>query len=116
MLGGQLDILVNNAGVTRDNLAMRMKDEEGYGGSGKPTLKLHFAHPLAYVDDESPVWSVDHDHERCRRHRQSRDRANYAVRPCMGGTDGHVQSTGAGTRQSEYYREICGRRVSSHRQ
>ena len=25
---GQLDILVNNAGITRDNLAMRMKDEE----------------------------------------------------------------------------------------
>jgi 3-oxoacyl-[acyl-carrier protein] reductase len=25
---GQLDILVNNAGLTRDNLAMRMKDEE----------------------------------------------------------------------------------------
>ena len=25
---GQIDILVNNAGVTRDNLAMRMKDEE----------------------------------------------------------------------------------------
>jgi len=27
-LGGKLDILVNNAGVTRDNLAIRMKDEE----------------------------------------------------------------------------------------
>ena len=27
-LGGKLDILVNNAGVTRDNLVMRMKDEE----------------------------------------------------------------------------------------
>ncbi|MBT2185814.1 3-oxoacyl-[acyl-carrier-protein] reductase [Sphingobium nicotianae] len=27
-LGGPLDILVNNAGVTRDNLMMRMKDEE----------------------------------------------------------------------------------------
>ncbi len=27
-LGGQIDILVNNAGVTRDNLIMRMKDEE----------------------------------------------------------------------------------------
>ncbi|MEQ1725547.1 MAG: 3-oxoacyl-[acyl-carrier-protein] reductase [Sphingopyxis sp.] len=26
--GGTLDILVNNAGVTRDNLAMRMKDDE----------------------------------------------------------------------------------------
>src|SRR4051794_38431130 len=25
---GKLDILVNNAGVTRDNLAMRMKDDE----------------------------------------------------------------------------------------
>ncbi|MEP6786390.1 MAG: 3-oxoacyl-[acyl-carrier-protein] reductase [Sphingomonadales bacterium] len=27
-LGGQIDILVNNAGITRDNLIMRMKDEE----------------------------------------------------------------------------------------
>jgi 3-oxoacyl-[acyl-carrier protein] reductase len=27
-LGGKLDILVNNAGVTRDNLLMRMRDEE----------------------------------------------------------------------------------------
>jgi 3-oxoacyl-[acyl-carrier protein] reductase len=27
-LGGKLDLLVNNAGVTRDNLLMRMKDEE----------------------------------------------------------------------------------------
>lgn len=27
-LGGQVDILVNNAGITRDNLFMRMKDEE----------------------------------------------------------------------------------------
>ncbi len=27
-LAGRLDILVNNAGVTRDNLAMRMKDDE----------------------------------------------------------------------------------------
>ena len=27
-LGGKIDILVNNAGITRDNLAMRMKDDE----------------------------------------------------------------------------------------
>ena len=26
--GGPIDILVNNAGVTKDNLSMRMKDEE----------------------------------------------------------------------------------------
>ena len=25
---GRLDILVNNAGITRDNLALRMKDED----------------------------------------------------------------------------------------
>src|SRR3954471_5157834 len=30
-LGGKLDILINNAGVTRDNLLMRMKDEEFEG-------------------------------------------------------------------------------------
>lgn len=28
VLGGKLDILVNNGGITRDNLVMRMKDEE----------------------------------------------------------------------------------------
>jgi len=27
-MGGKLDVLVNNAGITRDNLSMRMKDEE----------------------------------------------------------------------------------------
>jgi 3-oxoacyl-[acyl-carrier protein] reductase len=27
-MGGKLDILVNNAGITRDNISMRMKDEE----------------------------------------------------------------------------------------
>lgn len=27
-MGGRLDILVNNAGITRDNISMRMKDEE----------------------------------------------------------------------------------------
>ena len=25
---GQVDILVNNAGITRDNLALRLKDED----------------------------------------------------------------------------------------
>src|SRR3546814_15455265 len=27
-LGGKIDILVNNAGITRDNLVMRIKDDE----------------------------------------------------------------------------------------
>jgi len=28
ILGGKIDVLVNNAGITRDNLSIRMKDEE----------------------------------------------------------------------------------------
>jgi len=40
-LGGKLDILVNNAGVTRDNLLMRMKDEE-FGDVLKINLEAAF--------------------------------------------------------------------------
>ena len=38
---GKLDILVNNAGITRDNLAMRMKDEE-YDAVMKVNLEAAF--------------------------------------------------------------------------
>jgi 3-oxoacyl-[acyl-carrier protein] reductase len=55
-LGGELHILVNNAGVTRDNLLMRMKDEEWaevqrinleaafrlMRGAAKPMMKQRF--------------------------------------------------------------------------
>src|SRR3954464_13446219 len=37
-LGGKLDILINNAGVTRDNLLMRMKDEEF-----EEVIRIHLA-------------------------------------------------------------------------
>lgn len=40
-LGGKLDIIVNNAGITRDNLAMRMKDEE-FGDVLKVNLEAAF--------------------------------------------------------------------------
>lgn len=40
-LGGKLDILVNNAGITRDNLAMRMKDDE-FGDVLKVNLEAAF--------------------------------------------------------------------------
>ena len=71
---GQLDILVNNAGMTRDNLFMRMKDEEwdqviavnldrrfppdaraALQGMMQPPLRPHHLHHLG-----------------CGRHRQSR--------------------------------------------
>ena len=50
---GQLDILVNNAGVTRDNLAMRMKDEEW---SDVITVNLEAAFRLARA--ARPAWVV----------------------------------------------------------
>lgn len=60
-LGGRLDILVSNAGITRDNLAMRMKDEEWtdvirinleatfrlYRAAAKPMMKQRFGRLIA---------------------------------------------------------------------
>ena len=38
---GKLDILVNNAGITRDNLLMRMKEEEwGRHHAGQPQIRV----------------------------------------------------------------------------
>ncbi len=59
---GQLDILVNNAGITRDNLAMRMKDEEWSDvirinleaafrlmrAASKPMMKARFGRIVTY--------------------------------------------------------------------
>ena len=60
-LGGRLDILIANAGITRDNLAMRMKDEEWsevirinleatfrlYRAAAKPMMKQRFGRMIA---------------------------------------------------------------------
>ena len=60
---GKLDILVNNAGITRDNLAMRMKDEEWdvvirvnleaafrlMRASSKPMMKARFGRIITIV-------------------------------------------------------------------
>jgi 3-oxoacyl-[acyl-carrier protein] reductase len=60
-LGGRLDILVANAGITRDNLAMRMKDDEWadvirinleatfrlYRAVAKPMMKQRFGRMIA---------------------------------------------------------------------
>ena len=50
-----MDILVNNAGITRDNLAMRMKDEEWDEVIRKSTSKASFRLMRASrpPDDES---------------------------------------------------------------
>ncbi len=60
-LGGRLDIVVANAGITRDNLAMRMKDEEWadvirvnleatfrlYRAAARPMMKQRFGRLIA---------------------------------------------------------------------
>ena len=64
-LGGKLDILVNNAGVTRDNLLMRMKDEEFLDvlqvnleaafrlmrAAAKPMMKARFGRIISITSD-----------------------------------------------------------------
>ena len=47
---GRLDILVNNAGITRDNLLLRMSDEE-FDEVMNVNLRS------AFVDGNSPAWS-----------------------------------------------------------
>ena len=60
-LGGKIDILVNNAGITRDNLILRMKDEEWSQviavnleaafrlcrAAAKPMMKARFGHIIS---------------------------------------------------------------------
>ena len=72
---GKLDILVNNAGITRDNLAMRMKDEE-WDAVIRINLEAAFRLMRAAdaADDEGALRPDHHHHQRGRRDRQSRAR------------------------------------------
>ena len=74
-LGGKLDILVNNAGVTRDNLLMRMKDEE-FEEVIRINLEAAFRlmRAAAQADDEGALRADHLDHLGGRRDRQSRAR------------------------------------------
>lgn len=52
-LGGKLDILVNNAGVTRDNLLMRMKDEEF-----EDVIRINLEAAFRLMRAAAPAWAA----------------------------------------------------------
>ena len=74
-LGGKLDILVNNAGITRDNLLMRMKDEE-FEEVIRVNLEAAFRlmRAAAQADDEGALRADHLGDFGGRSHRQSRAR------------------------------------------
>ena len=112
-LGG-LDILVNNAGITRDNLFMRMKDDEWDAGHrGEPHRRLpalargregHDAPAPAGASSTSARWSA---------RRAIRDRRNYAA--AKAGLVGPDQGARGGSRLAQHHRELHQRRASSPR-
>ena len=70
---GRIDILVNNAGLTRDNLGMRMKDDEWQAGPRRQSDRGVPAGPGVPAADDEAARGADHRHRvHRRRHRQCR--------------------------------------------
>ena len=101
---GQLDILVNNAGVTRDNLAMRMKDEEWSDvirinleaafrlarAALKPMMRARFGRIISVT---SVVGATGNPGQ-----------ANYAA--SKAGPGRHVEGAGAGGGEPRHHRQL----------
>ena len=69
---GGLQVLVNNAGITRDTLAMRMKDDD-WDAVIDTNLKAVFRVSRAAIKpDEAALWPHHQHHQRGRRFGQSR--------------------------------------------
>ena len=102
-LGGKLDILVNNAGVTRDNLLMRMKDEEFEDvirinleaafrlmrAAAKPMMKARFGRIISITSVVGVTGNP----------------GPGELRRVEGGADRHDQGGGAGARQPRDHRQ-----------
>lgn len=76
---GEVDILVNNAGITRDNLLMRMKDEE-WNDIIETNLSSVFRLSKAVMQryDEKASWSYYH-YRFCGWYHGNGGQANYAA-------------------------------------
>ena len=110
---GGLDILVNNAGLTRDNLVLRMKDDEwdtvlnvnltaGFKlarGALRGMMKKRWGRIISIT---SIVGTTGNPGQ-----------ANYAA--SKAGRDGHDQGTGPGGRDRGALQSIAWRRASSRR-
>ena len=102
-LGGKLDILINNAGVTRDNLLMRMKDEEFeevirinleaafrlMRAAARPMMKARFGRIIS-ITSVVGVTGNPGPGELCR---------------VQGGADRHDESGRAGAREPRHHRQ-----------
>ena len=108
---GAVSVLVNNAGITRDNLAMRMKDEE-WDAVIDTNLKAVFRLSKLVMrgNDEGALRPHHQHHLGGRRGRQSR--AGQLCRR-QGRRGGHVAGFGAGTGQPQHHRQL--RRARLHR-
>jgi hypothetical protein len=101
-LGGKIDILVNNAGITRDNLVLRMKDDE-WSDVISVNLEAAFRPGGRQADDEGALRPHHLDHLGCGRHRQSRPEQLCRFE---GWHHRHVQVAGSGTGEPRHHREL----------
>ena len=107
---GKLDILVNNAGVTRDNLAMRMKDEE-WDEVIRINLEAAFRlmRAAAQADDEG---ALRPDHPITSVVGVTGNPGPGQLCRVQGRADRHVQGLRAGGRQPRDHRQL--RRAGLH--
>ncbi len=107
---GQVDILVNNAGVTRDNLFMRMKDDE-WDTVIRVNLEAAFRTVAcrAARDDEAALGS--HRIGDVGRRHDGQCRAGQ-LRCVEGGPRRHVEVARRGGRQPQHHRQL--RRARLH--
>ena len=111
-LGG-IDILVNNAGLTRDNLAMRMKDEDWQKVIDvNLTAGFRLARGGDARHDEEALGPHHRHHLDRRRHRQSRPGQLCGG---QGGHDRHVQVAGPGGGEPQHHGQLRGARLHRDR-
>ena len=108
---GKIDILVNNAGITRDNISMRMKDEE-WDNVLQVNLTGTFRLTRAAMRGmmTAALRAGDQHHVDRGRHRQP---GAGELRGRESRADRHVEVAGAGAGVSFHHREL--RRAGLHR-
>ena len=106
-------MLVNNAGITRDMLAMRMKDED-WDAVLDTNLKAVFRMSRAVMrtDDEAALRPHHQHHLGGRRLRQS---GPGQLRGRQGRRGGHDARAGARTRQPRHHGQLRGARLHRNR-
>jgi 3-oxoacyl-[acyl-carrier protein] reductase len=110
---GALHVLVNNAGITRDMLAMRLKDED-WDAVLDTNLKAVFRLSARRhaPDDEAAPWPHHQHHQRGRRLGQPRP---GQLRRRQGRRGRHDARAGARAGQPRHHRQLRGAGLHRHR-